>query len=63
MSEKDTLAMNFLEEDCLQLSSKFKPLSSTYTQTGNDKSGKPEKDETELTDEGLKTRDQDKNDK
>lgn len=63
VSEKDTLAMNFLEEDCLQLSSKFKPLSSTYTQTGNDKSGKPEKDETELTDAGLRTRDEDLNNK
>lgn len=61
VSEKDTLAMNFLEESCLNLSEKLKPLSSTYTQTGNDKGGNPEKDQSELSDEGLKTRDQDKN--
>ena len=55
--------MNFLEEDCLHLSEKFKPLSSTFTQTGNDKGGKPEKDESELTDDGLRTRDEDLNNK
>ena len=63
VSEKDTLAMNFLEEDCLHLSEKFKPLSSTFTQTGNDKSGGQEKDESELTDAGLRTRDEDLNNK
>jgi hypothetical protein len=63
VSEKDTLSMNFLEEDCLQLSSKFKPLSSTYTQTGNDKGGGQEKDDSELTDAGLRTRDENLNDK
>ena len=61
VSEKDTLAMNFLEESCLNLSEKLKPLSSTYTQTGNDKGGNPGKDQSELSDEGLRTRDQDKN--
>ena len=55
--------MNFLEEDCLQLSSKLKALSTSYTQSGNNDNGKPEKDQSELSDEGLKTRDQDKNNK
>lgn len=63
VSEKETLAMNFLEEDCLQLSSKLKALSTSYTQSGNNDNGKPEKDQSELSDEGLKTRDQDKNNK
>lgn len=52
-SELDTLAMNFLEEDVLQLSDKFKPLQSSYTQSGSEsKEGAPEKDTTEITDDG-----------
>lgn len=61
LSEKETLALNFLEEDILGLSKKFKPLNSSYTQSSSD--GKTEKDADELSDEGEKTRDQDKNDK
>lgn len=60
VSEKDTLAMNFLEESCLNLSEKFKPFSTSYTQSGTSTT---EKDVTDLSDEGLKTRDQDKNNK
>lgn len=60
LSEKETLALNFLEEDILGLSEKFKPLNSSYTQSSSD--GKVEKDADELSDEGEKTRDQDKND-
>lgn len=60
VSEKDTLAMNFLEESCLSLSSKFVPLSTSYTQSGN---GTNEKDDSELTDAGLRTRDEDLNNK
>lgn len=61
-SEKDTLALNFLEEDIFGLSEKLKPFNTSYTQTGND-SGGQEKDTGDLTDEGEKTRDQDKNNK
>lgn len=60
LSEKETLALNFLEEDILGLSEKFKPLNSSYTQSSSD--GKVEKDADELSDEGERTRDQDKND-
>ena len=63
VSEKDTLAMNFLEEDCLNLGEKLKPFSTSYTQSGDNQDGKPEKDETELTDAGLRTRDEDLNNK
>lgn len=62
MSETDTLAMNFLEEDVLNLSEKFKPLSTSYTQSGKE-SGGQEKDDSQLSDEGLKTKDGDKNNK
>lgn len=61
VSEKDTLAMNFLEETCLSLTSKLVPLSTSYTQSSN--GGKEELDESELSDEGLATRDGDKNNK
>ena len=61
-SELDTLALNFLEEEALDLSSKLKRLSTSYTQSNNE-SGGQEKDVTELTDEGAETRDEGKNDK
>jgi hypothetical protein len=63
ISEKDTLAMNFLEEDVLNLSEKLKPFSTSYTQSGSDTGGAPEKDDSDLSDEGLATRDGDKNNK
>lgn len=62
-SELDTLSLNFLEETCLNLSDKLIPLSSSFTQTGNDKGGGQEKDADELSDEGMKSRDSGKNDK
>ena len=60
ISELDTLALNFLEEDCLNLSDKLVPLNTSYTQSQNEAGGQ-EKDVTELTDEGADTRDSDKN--
>ena len=63
VSEKDTLAMNFLEEDCLNLGEKLKPFSTSYTQSGDNQGGGQEKEQSDLSDEGLKTKDQDKNNK
>lgn len=62
VSEKETLAMNFLEEEILNLSDKLKPLSTSYTQSSKD-SGGQEKDESELSDAGLRTRDENLNEK
>lgn len=62
ISEKDTMAMNFLEEDVLKLSEKLKPFNTSYTQSSKD-SGGQEKDDSDLSDEGLKTKDGDKNNK
>lgn len=62
-SELDTLSLNFLEEEILGLSDKLSPLSSSFTQTGNDKGGGQEKDVDELTDAGQRTRDEGLNDK
>ena len=62
-SELDTLSLNFLEEEVLGLKDKLVPLSTSYTQSGNDKSGTTEKDADQLSDEGQKTRDSGKNDK
>ena len=59
-SEKDTMALNFLEEDILGLSEKFKPLNTSYTSSSKD-SGGQEKDVDDLSDEGERSRDQDKN--
>lgn len=59
-SELETISMNFLEEDCLELSSKFVPMQSSNTMnTGNLKDGKPTAEESGkvLTDEGEDSRD------
>lgn len=39
----------------------WQPLSTSYTQSGNDEGGAPEKDDGDLTDSGVKTRDGNKN--
>ena len=57
-SELDTLALNFLEEDCLGITSKFVPLQSSHTQSGNKESGGQTKTAEEgLTDDGEASRD------
>lgn len=60
-SEKDTLALSFLEIDCLHLNEKLIPLQSSYTQSGNENGdgseGAPTKDSDELTDDGEASRD------
>lgn len=57
-SERDTMALNFLEEECLELSNKFKPLQSSHTQTSSEKeSGGQTKSDDEITDEGEASRD------
>lgn len=61
-SELETMSLNFLEEQCLGVTEKFVPLQSSYTQSGKDAtynpnpSGQPEKDATELSPEGDRSR-------
>lgn len=65
-SEKETLALNFLEQDVLQLGNKLRPLNTSYTQSGKngdkaynpEPSGAPTKDTKDLTDSGEKSRNQ-----
>jgi hypothetical protein len=49
-SAKDTIALNFLEEQCLNLGTLFVPLQSTHTQscsaTGDEETGGRPKNET-----------------
>ena len=60
-SELDTISLNYLEEECLKLHEKFSyPLSTSYTQTDKE-SGGQEKDIDDLTDDGLRDRDEDLN--
>ena len=57
-SEKDTLALNFLEEQVLGLSGLLVPLQTSYTQSGSsDTGGAPTKDDSEITDDGAASRD------
>jgi len=60
-SEKDTLALNFLEQDVLGLSTKLRPLNTSYTQSGDGYTdevgqGAPTKDEGDLSDSGERSR-------
>lgn len=59
-SELDTLALNFLENEILGLTSRFKPLTSANT-VSNKEGGGQEKSNTQISDEGSKTRDKEKN--
>ena len=55
-NELDTLALNFLEEDCLQLSERFIPLQSSYVQSGKESGGQIKTDG-EISSEGEASRD------
>lgn len=54
-SEKDTLALNFLEENVLNLGQTLVPWSTSYTQSGE--VGRPETPDDELSESGDRTRD------
>lgn len=56
-SELDTLALNFLEEEVLGITDKFRPLQSSHTQNGENEGGGQEKSDTEITDDGEASRD------
>ena len=58
------IEQSLYEQESLDLYSKIKPPATSYTQSGDigdDKGGAPEKSETDLSDEGAKTKDGDKN--
>ena len=58
-SEKETLALNVLEQQVLGISNLFVPLQTSYTQSGSsDTGGAPkQKDSTEITDDGEASKD------
>lgn len=60
-SELDTMAMNFLENDCLELHKKFIPLQSSNTMNTGDliseDGGAPTKSDEEISDDGEASRD------
>ena len=55
-NELETLSMNFLQNDVLNIPNTFIPLNSSHT-TSNSEGGRPTKSETELTDDGEASRD------
>ncbi len=62
VSPLEAYSMAHLENNILKLQDNWKyPLQSSYTQAGDNESGGQEKDLTELSPEGEKTRDQEKN--
>ena len=61
-SELDTLALNYLEKDVLNLNTKFIPLQTASTRSSEDgENGAPEKSDTQISDEGSETKDKEKN--
>ena len=58
-SEKETLALNFLENECLGLLDRLVPVSSTHTQSGDSdkESGGQTKSDTDISDDGEASRD------
>ena len=59
ISEKETLAMNYLENEILGLPEKMVfPLSSSYTQSGTGEVGRPTTEDDELSQSGERTRNQ-----
>ena len=63
ISPLDGYSLAYLENNILKLQDNWMyPLQSSYTQTGENEGGGQEKDEKDLTDEGEKTKDGDKND-
>lgn len=63
---QDYVTQSLYEQETLDLYSKIKPPATSYTQSGDgsgdNKGGAPEKKEEDLSDEGQKTRDGEKND-
>ena len=58
ISELDTLSMTFLANDVLDLKNKFVPLVSANTvSNASDEGGRPEVSDSEISDDGAKTRD------
>ena len=56
ISQSEIDCMNFLEDDILDLKSRFEPLRSSATMSSSDKVGAPEKDIGELSDSGELSR-------
>jgi len=62
ISELDTLSLAFLGNDILDLPNRFKILTSANTVSNSSDGTKPEVSDTQISDEGSETRDQNKND-
>ena len=62
ISELDTLSLAFLGNDILDLPNRFKVLTSANTVSNSSDGTKPEVSDTQISDEGSETRDQNKND-
>lgn len=62
ISELDTLSLTFLSNEILNLQNRFIPPVSANTVSHTDEGGAPEKSDTELTDAGERTRDENLND-
>ena len=56
-SELDTLSLNYLEKDVLNLHDKFVPYATASTQSGNEEGGAPTKSDAEISSDGDASRD------
>lgn len=62
-SPSDTLSMEFLENDILDLAEKWTPLQSSHVGGNEDGKGRPQSKDDDLGDQGEKTREQEGNDR
>lgn len=58
-SERETIAMNFLEEKCLEVTTRFVPLQSSFTQSGkpDNQAGRPPAEDGDVSTDGELSRD------
>ena len=54
----EIMSMEFLENDCFKLHDTWIPLQSSFTRSSKDTN---EKDESEMTDDGIETKEKEKN--
>lgn len=57
LSERDCIAMNFLENEVLHITDSLIPLSTSYTQSGSGNNTKPTLSDDKISDDGEKSRD------
>lgn len=62
INQVDIAALDYIEDNMIDIDNILTPLKSTHTMSSSDTAGRPQKDDTELTDSGTQTREGSEND-